>query len=59
MFLAPFQVLSYPPEAAFSYGDIRAELERKGAPITGLHQLGFGSRSTDAFCDLAPLVARV
>lgn len=39
MFLAPFQVLSYSPEAAFVYGDIRAELERKGTPIGAMDLL--------------------
>jgi tRNA(fMet)-specific endonuclease VapC len=33
LFLSPFQVLAYPVEAAFAYGQIRAELERKGTPI--------------------------
>ena len=35
LFLCPFQVLEYPAEAAFAYGHIRAELERKGMPIGG------------------------
>lgn len=36
LFLSPFQVLDYPAEAAFAYGHIRAELERKGTPIGGM-----------------------
>jgi len=49
LFLAPFQILSYSPEAAFAYGDIRAELERKGTPIGGMdlmiaaHALALGA----------------
>ena len=39
LFLAPFQVLSYSLEAAFAYGDIRSELERKGTPIGGMDLL--------------------
>ncbi len=33
LFLTPFQVLAYTAEAAFNYGEIRSELERKGTPI--------------------------
>jgi len=36
LFLSPFQVLEYPTEAAFAYGHIRADLERKGTPIGGM-----------------------
>jgi tRNA(fMet)-specific endonuclease VapC len=39
MFLAPFQVLAYSTEAAFIYGDIRAELDRKGTPIGAMDLL--------------------
>jgi tRNA(fMet)-specific endonuclease VapC len=36
LFLSPFQMLDYSAEAAFAYGHIRAELERKGTPIEGM-----------------------
>lgn len=32
-FCSRLTVLPYPPEAAYHYGSIRAELERKGRPI--------------------------
>lgn len=34
-FLEPFQIVPYPVSAAKIYGDIRAELEKKGTPIGG------------------------
>lgn len=49
LFLAPFQVLEFPAAAALAYGDIRAELERKGTPIGAMdlmiaaHALGIGA----------------
>lgn len=33
LFMAPFQVLPFPVEAAFAYAEIRAHLEKKGRPI--------------------------
>ncbi len=33
LFLAALQVLEYPAEAAFAYGQIRAELEQKGSSL--------------------------
>lgn len=38
-FLAPFEILPYEDEAAQYYGDLRASLERQGAPIGSLDML--------------------
>ncbi|MBK7639480.1 MAG: type II toxin-antitoxin system VapC family toxin [Bacteroidetes bacterium] len=38
-FLTPFEVLDFDQNAANCYGDIRAELERKGTPIGSLDML--------------------
>lgn len=38
-FVAPLQILPYPEDASLAYGEIRAELERKGAPIGPLDTL--------------------
>jgi tRNA(fMet)-specific endonuclease VapC len=36
MFLAPLKVLPFDDAAAWAYGDLRAELERRGTPIGSL-----------------------
>ena len=36
MFLAPLDVLPFDERAAWAYGDLRAELERRGTPIGSL-----------------------
>lgn len=38
-FVAPLEILPYPEDASLVYGEIRAELERKGAPIGPLDTL--------------------
>lgn len=38
-FLTPFEVLDFDQNAANCYGDIRAELERRGTPIGSLDML--------------------
>jgi tRNA(fMet)-specific endonuclease VapC len=38
-FIAPLEILSYGDEAAQYYGDIRAHLEKQGAPIGSLDML--------------------
>jgi tRNA(fMet)-specific endonuclease VapC len=38
-FLAPFDILPYDVKAVAAYGDIRAELEKKGQPIGPLDML--------------------
>jgi tRNA(fMet)-specific endonuclease VapC len=49
LFLAPFQVLEFPAGAALAYGEIRAELGRKGTPIGAMdlmiaaHALSIGA----------------
>lgn len=39
LFVAPFQVLEYDAKAAFAYGEVRSELERKGTPIGAMDLL--------------------
>lgn len=39
MFLAPLTVLPFDDAAAWAYGDLRAELERRGTPIGSLDTL--------------------
>jgi len=36
MFLAPLEILPFDEAAVWAYGDLRAELERKGTPIGAL-----------------------
>ena len=36
MFLAPLEILPFDDAAVWAYGDLRAELERKGTPIGAL-----------------------
>jgi hypothetical protein len=36
MFLAPLTILPFDERAAWAYGDLRAELERRGTPIGSL-----------------------
>ena len=38
-FVAPLEVLAYPPEASLDYGRVRAHLRRTGRPIGPLDQL--------------------
>ena len=38
-FTAPLEILAYPEEASKDYGEIRADLERKGTPIGPLDTL--------------------
>ncbi len=38
-FVAPLEILPFGTEAAQSYGDLRVQLERKGAPIGSLDML--------------------
>jgi tRNA(fMet)-specific endonuclease VapC len=38
-FLASFQIIPYDEDAARAYGDLRAELDRRGRPIGPLDQL--------------------
>jgi tRNA(fMet)-specific endonuclease VapC len=36
MFLAPLTILPFDESAAWAYGDLRADLERRGTPIGSL-----------------------
>ena len=36
MFLAPFEILPFDASAIWAYGDLRADLERRGTPIGSL-----------------------
>ena len=39
MFLAPLAILPFDEAAIWHYGDLRADLERKGTPIGSLHTM--------------------
>jgi tRNA(fMet)-specific endonuclease VapC len=38
-FIAPFEILAFDDEAAFEYGKVRWDLERRGQPIGGMDLL--------------------